>query len=550
WKNSGKWTNLGNNIWRMDYNWNPRRLLIDGKEILRTNLVSNIDGAKSKWCYSDNALYLYSTGNPAEVFQSMQGNKLYLNVRIRKQKYLILENLDLEGGSGHTIAIYGCSYLTIKNCAIGRYACMGIRVNPYQGQSSHHIMIENNLIDSGFHFIYGPPEKRGVEDGVLLTAGAHDCLIQSNQVLDWGHCGIYLYASYEGDPGVYNNIVCNNFISGKNISYMHGIGTDGREGLCQNNEFYGNLIKDTTVRNQINGNNNRVHHNVIDGVKNSPAKGATAQGFDLQGYGDGHVCHDNYIENNTIMNCEEAGIRIRADQNDKINNYFRNNIIYNCGTNSREALNGYGIVIDNHASVKGNIFENNCIYNPTTTKVIFYRLKSLTVSQFNANNGEHNDQMNSNIQKNPLFVNEIDNWRLSGESPCIDNGLLLGYTTDFYGMPVPVGASADIGACEYQNILSVRTSKERTISNFALIQNYPNPFNSITQISFFLPEKELVSLEIFNALGEKVAELVDEKLSSGRHVFRFDASGLSSGVYFYRFCAGHFQQVKKMILLR
>ena len=263
WKNSGKWTNQGNNIWRMDYNWNPKRLLVDGEEILRTNLVSNIDGAESKWCYGDNALYLYSAGNPTEVFQSMQGNKLYFNVRIRKQKYLILENLDLEGGSGNTIAIYGCSYVTLKNCAIGRYGCMGIRVNTYQGQSSHHIVIENNLIDSGFHFTYGPPAERGVEDGVLLASGAHDCIIQSNQVLDWGHCGIYLYALYEGDPGVYNNIVCNNFISGKNISYMHGIGTDGREGLCQNNEFYGNLIKDTTVRNQINGNNNRVHHNVI-----------------------------------------------------------------------------------------------------------------------------------------------------------------------------------------------------------------------------------------------------------------------------------------------
>ncbi len=551
WKNSSNWTHIGNNIWRMEYNWNPRRLLVDRKEILQTNSVSKIDGAESNWCYSDNALYLYSTGNPANVFQSMQGNKLYFNVRIRKQKYLILENLDLEGGSGNTIAIYGSSFLTIKNCSVGRYAWLGIRVNPYEGQLSHHILIENNIIDSGFHFFYGPPAERGVEDGVLLSAGAHDCIVRFNQVLDWGHCGIYLYALYEGDAGVYNNIVCNNFISGKNISYMHGIGTDGREGLCQNNEFYGNLIKDITVRNQINGNNNRVHHNVIDGVKNSTAKsGATAQGFDLQAYGDGKVCHDNYIENNTIMNCEEAGIRIRADQNDKINNYFRNNIIYNCGTNSKEDLNGYGIVVDNHFSVKGNIFQNNCVYSASTGKVIFYRLKSITISQFNEQDGAHNDQINGNIQKDPLFVVETDNWRLTSESPCIDKGLLLGYTIDFYGMPVPVGATADIGACEYQNVLSARVAEKSTPENYFLSQNHPNPFNPVTQISFFLPEKNQVSLAIFNSLGEKIVELVNQKLSQGKHVVQFNATDLSSGVYFYRLRAGRFSQVKKMILLR
>ena len=250
------------------------------------------------------------------------------------------------------------------------------------------------------------------------------------------------------------------------------------------------------------------------------------------------------------MNCEEAGIRIRADQNDKINNYFRNNIIYNCGTNSKEALNGYGIVIDNHASVKGNIFENNCIYNPTTTKVIFYRTKSFTVSQFNASNGEHNDEISGNIQKNPQLVNEIDNWRLNGESPCIDKGLLLGYTKDFYGMPLPVGVSADIGACEYQNISSVRTNEERMLRVYSLSQNYPNPFNPLTEILFYLPEQSHVSLEIFNTLGEKVTDLVDESLPSGKHVVQFDAAGLSSGVYFYRFRAGEFNQVKKMILMQ
>ncbi len=86
--------------------------------------------------------------------------------------------------------------------------------------------------------------------------------------------------------------------------------------------------------------------------------------------------------------------------------------------------------------------------------------------------------------------------------------------------------------------------------NFLLEQNYPNPFNPITHISFFLPRKSHVSLEIFNTLGETVTDLVDKDLSQGKHIVQFNAADLSSGVYFYRLRAGKFSQVKKMILMR
>ena len=124
------------------------------------------------------------------------------------------------------------------------------------------------------------------------------------------------------------------------------------------------------------------------------------------------------------------------------------------------------------------------------------------------------------------------------------------YTTDFYGMPVPVGKSADIGACEYQNISSIQMNEQMALENYLLEQNYPNPFNPLTQISFYLPEKIHVSLEIFNALGAKITELVGENLPQGKHVIQFNAANLSSGAYFYRLRAGKFNQVKKMILLR
>jgi subtilisin family serine protease len=83
-----------------------------------------------------------------------------------------------------------------------------------------------------------------------------------------------------------------------------------------------------------------------------------------------------------------------------------------------------------------------------------------------------------------------------------------------------------------------------------LAQNYPNPFNPRTTISFALEEEADVTLEIFDAAGRLVATLLEESKGIGRHAVEFDASRLSSGVYFYRLRAGDFVQQRKMVLLK
>ncbi|MFN0158538.1 MAG: reprolysin-like metallopeptidase [Bacteroidota bacterium] len=87
-------------------------------------------------------------------------------------------------------------------------------------------------------------------------------------------------------------------------------------------------------------------------------------------------------------------------------------------------------------------------------------------------------------------------------------------------------------------------------SEFVLSQNYPNPFNPSTVISYALPREIDVRLEVFNLLGERVALLVDEKMSAGYHSAIFDALGLSSGLYLYRLQAGEFEQTRKLTLVR
>ncbi len=87
-------------------------------------------------------------------------------------------------------------------------------------------------------------------------------------------------------------------------------------------------------------------------------------------------------------------------------------------------------------------------------------------------------------------------------------------------------------------------------TDYILEQNYPNPFNPQTTIGFALPKPEQVSLIVYDALGRKVATLVNERREAGRYEVRFDGSRLASGVYFYQLKAGTFTQTAKMVLVK
>jgi hypothetical protein len=89
-----------------------------------------------------------------------------------------------------------------------------------------------------------------------------------------------------------------------------------------------------------------------------------------------------------------------------------------------------------------------------------------------------------------------------------------------------------------------------TPSSFTLEQNYPNPFNPSTTIRFSIPVETDVRLNVYNTLGQEVAELVNSRLKEGYHQVDFDASTLTSGIYFYRLEADKFVDVKKMIIIK
>jgi hypothetical protein len=85
---------------------------------------------------------------------------------------------------------------------------------------------------------------------------------------------------------------------------------------------------------------------------------------------------------------------------------------------------------------------------------------------------------------------------------------------------------------------------------FALEQNYPNPFNPATTIAFHLPASSFVTLKVFNTAGQEIASLVDRQLPAGDHRTEWNASGVPSGIYFYRIQAGIYSETKKLVVLK
>ena len=171
-------------------------------------------------------------------------------------------------------------------------------------------------------------------------------------------------------------------------------------------------------------------------------------------------------------------------------------------------------------SVAGFEIDNdNNLYIATKNAVHYQILKSTNLGT----SWTPFSEMLENIYVNGLFLS--------------DSSYLFVYThSGIYRTTEPV---TDIG----ENI------QHQPISYY-LSQNYPNPFNPTTTIQFQIANSSLVNLEIYDVLGRKVKELLNEEKPAGSYNVEFNAEGLASGIYFYRLRASSFTSTKKMILLR
>ncbi len=146
------------------------------------------------------------------------------------------------------------------------------------------------------------------------------------------------------------------------------------------------------------------------------------------------------------------------------------------------------------------------------------------------------------------------------------------YDINFVNPPVVVASSlsnpADIYVNKKTDTLAVPNAGNSTVAffhldipsginqinslanSFKLHQNYPNPFNPSTNLEFEISESGIVSLKIYDMLGKEVLTLVNEELNPGTYKYTLDASGLSSGIYYYKLEANEFSDTKRMTILK
>jgi hypothetical protein len=98
--------------------------------------------------------------------------------------------------------------------------------------------------------------------------------------------------------------------------------------------------------------------------------------------------------------------------------------------------------------------------------------------------------------------------------------------------------------------VGIKEQPKQVVNRFDLMQNYPNPFNPSTMISYTVTKNSNVRLTVYNVLGVKVAELVNETKAAGTYNVPFNAKNLASGVYFYKLESGNNVMSKKMMLLK
>ncbi|MDX1701135.1 MAG: T9SS type A sorting domain-containing protein [Melioribacteraceae bacterium] len=132
-----------------------------------------------------------------------------------------------------------------------------------------------------------------------------------------------------------------------------------------------------------------------------------------------------------------------------------------------------------------------------------------------------------------------------------DGGYVLTGSTKSYG-----SGAADLWLVKLAPD-PVGINEEMCDMNYLLFQNYPNPFNPITKIKYKIPERSFVTIKVFDVLGNEVITLLNKEKQAGTYGVEFDATGLTSGVYFFRLQAvpigrqaGDYVETKKMVLMK
>jgi hypothetical protein len=347
---------------------------------------------------------------------------------------------------------------------------------------------------------------------------------------------IFLYARDSGKAIIRNNSIHNNVLTGESDLFGGGIsilGVNSPNYICyvDNNKIYMNEVTDTP-------------------------------GSSIQ-WGGGIYFQDVmvFVRNNIIaFNSAEDGGGVyyyNSSSPPPVNPVLENNTIF--GNNI--ALSGYGGALNTNRPYD---IVNCIIWSNSSPQ---YYQSSATITYSNIEQAYPNGS--NNISLEPEFLDSTY-FLLSNTSPCIDSGNPGPMYNDvedpnnpgFALYPAQGTLANDIGHCGGPNSLwwantwpNIITSVENDFvdgisGSYKLNVNYPNPFNPNTIIKYQIPEISFVTLKVYDVLGSEVATLISEEKDVGNYEVEFDATSLSSGIYFYRLRAGQFVETKKMVLMK
>jgi len=399
------------------------------------------------------------------------------------------------------------------------------------GQQSNPIII-NNTITNNTANLYG--------GGIctLSSPSISENLIEANIARVHGGGGIYC-GHYSSWAIIENNRIINNQALG-----------NGRGGgiFCKSNS-------NITVM------NNEISHNITYGsgggigcIQNaSPLiinNVISANTSHIDGGGIWNQHSNAIISGNIVLGNSTSldGGGIVCDECDPT---ITNNIIIE---NSALAYGGGMRCQSSNAVIKNNIIRNNTADQSNQISVV----NGTPVITYN--NVENGFPGEGNISSEPLFRDpENNDFHLMAtycgdpfDSPCIDMGdpLISDYWLDcFAGLGE---TRSDMGAYGGQGYITGISEDDEPIlpTENSLYQNYPNPFNVTTTITFDLVNNGNVSLSVFNLIGQKIETLIKRRMESGQYDVNWNASGLSSGVYFYKLTTNNQTLTKRMTLLK
>ena len=410
----------------------------------------------------------------------------------------------------------------IKNNTQGTSAKNQISVG-LQGNNSPVVL--NNIIYGGSSIPTG-----GISLWVSGSSSFSDMIIEGNEIYNNGF-GISLYSTSDG---VINAIVKNNKIYNNNINPNaqvsgSGINVNGspfNHPIITQNEIYGNwwgitIQNGTTVQAGPNPNLGNIENadTTDDGLNIFYGNIQGTDTFDVYN----NCTNDIYAQNNDWRAYDSTLIETHVYH--KVDNNLHGLIKFMPFSTS--------IPVE-LTSFTASVVDGNVVLNWITATELnnsgFEVQKAVTLSAEKRQTWEAIGFVNGNGTST-----ETHTYSFADQNPVAGKSYYRLKQIDFDG------------SFEYSNIVEV----DLTLPiEFSLEQNYPNPFNPATSIQYTISSKQNVQLLVYNVLGKEIATLVNEEKPAGNYKVNFDASKLSSGVYFYQLQAGSFVETKKMILIR